>query len=54
MKLGERVIAKAKVVEQKDPKGRTIVVVESFVNQELVFKGKFSMYRSKSEKVDKQ
>ncbi|MCU9593128.1 transcription factor FapR [Caldibacillus thermolactis] len=54
VKLGERVIAKAKVVEQKDPKGRTIVVVESFVNQELVFKGKFSMYRSKSEKVDKQ
>jgi acyl-coenzyme A thioesterase PaaI-like protein len=47
VKLGERVIAKARVVETESTKGRTIISVNSFVNQELVFKGDFSMYRSK-------
>ncbi|WP_368997573.1 transcription factor FapR [Caldifermentibacillus hisashii] len=47
VKLGERVIAKAKVVEKEMEKGRTVVHVESFVNHELVFKGEFHMYRPK-------
>ena len=46
VKMGERVVAKAKVVEKENEKGRSIVEVESFVNQELVFKGLFEMYRS--------
>lgn len=46
VKLGERVIAKAKVVDKETIKGRTIVEVQSFVNQELVFTGDFQMYRS--------
>ncbi|MCU9612144.1 transcription factor FapR [Caldibacillus lycopersici] len=45
--LGERVIAKAKVTGIDHDKGRTIVEVQSFVNQEIVFKGEFSMYRSR-------
>ncbi len=40
---GERVVAKAKVLEIKD--NRTIVEVQSYVEQELVFKGEFSMFR---------
>ena len=48
VKMGERVVAKAKVIERENEKGRTIVEVESFVNQELVFRGVFDMYRSKS------
>lgn len=43
---GERVIAKAKT--DKYEKGFTVVVVESFVDQELVFSGAFTMYRSNS------
>lgn len=55
VKLGERVIAKAHVTERENEKGRTTVEVQSFVNQELVFNGSFSMYRSKnSEKVEVQ
>lgn len=46
VKLGERVIAKAKVLEKETKKGRTVVEVQSFVNQELVFQGEFYMYRS--------
>mgnify|MGYP001477244179 CR=1 FL=1 len=46
VKLGERVVAKAKVIEREDARGRTLVEVKSFVNQELVFFGEFSMYRS--------
>ncbi|RXI98044.1 transcription factor FapR [Anaerobacillus alkaliphilus] len=41
---GERVVAKAKVV--KHEKERTIVEVNSYVEQELVFSGEFHMYRS--------
>ncbi|WP_033829256.1 transcription factor FapR [Bacillus andreraoultii] len=48
VKLGERVIAKAKVLEKETKKGRTVVEVQSFVNQELVFQGEFYMYRSKT------
>lgn len=47
---GERVIAKAKVARIDSDKGRTIVEVMSYVNNELVFKGEFEMYRSKNEK----
>lgn len=48
VKLGERVIAKAKVLEKETKRGRTVVEVQSFVNQELVFQGEFYMYRSKT------
>ncbi|OLS42070.1 transcription factor FapR [Bacillus sp. MRMR6] len=44
----ERVIAKARVLKIDDGTGRTIVEVTSFVNNELVFKGEFEMYRSKN------
>ena len=44
VKEGERVIAKAKV--DKQTSRRTIVFVDSYVGQELVFKGEFEMYRS--------
>jgi acyl-coenzyme A thioesterase PaaI-like protein len=46
VKEGERVIAKARVLKIDDGIGRTIVEVTSFVNNELVFKGDFEMYRS--------
>jgi acyl-coenzyme A thioesterase PaaI-like protein len=46
VKQGERVIAKAKVLKIDDGLGRTIVEVISYVNNELVFKGEFEMYRS--------
>jgi acyl-coenzyme A thioesterase PaaI-like protein len=46
VKQGERVIAKAKVITIDDGIGRTIVEVISYVNNELVFKGEFEMYRS--------
>ncbi|WP_335870683.1 transcription factor FapR [Bacillus sp. 2205SS5-2] len=49
---GERIIAKAKVSTATNDKGRTIVEVNSFVGQELVFNGIFEMYRSKSEAKD--
>ncbi|WP_216828025.1 transcription factor FapR [Alkalihalobacterium elongatum] len=45
VKVGERVIAKAKVI--KHEKDRTIVEVNSFVDQEQVFSGEFVMFRSK-------
>lgn len=44
VKAGERVVAKAEV--QKVERDRTLVVVNSFVEQELVFSGDFLMYRS--------
>lgn len=47
VKQGERVVAKAKVIEREDEKGRTIVEVHSYVNQDLVFYGRFSLFRSK-------
>ncbi|RKO60992.1 hotdog domain-containing protein, partial [Caldibacillus debilis] len=46
VKEGDRVIAKAKVVNRMDEKGRTLVEVNSYVNQKLVFTGEFYMYRS--------
>lgn len=42
---GERVICKAQVNRQEGD--FTFVEVESFVNKELVFEGKFTMYRSR-------
>ncbi|WP_082234205.1 transcription factor FapR [Halobacillus massiliensis] len=44
VKLGERVVAKA-AVQVEDHKGRTIVNVHSFVDNEEVFAGSFKMYR---------
>ncbi|MCE7794643.1 transcription factor FapR [Salipaludibacillus sp. CUR1] len=43
VKVGERVVAKAKVTKINDT--RTIVEVQSYVEQVLVFKGTFSMFR---------
>ncbi|WAA13642.1 transcription factor FapR [Fervidibacillus halotolerans] len=55
VKLGERVVAKAKVINKEDAKGRTIVKVKSYVHKELVFIGEFSMFRSNfTETGDKQ
>ncbi|MFD1777858.1 transcription factor FapR [Fredinandcohnia salidurans] len=52
VKLGERVVAKAKV-NGSEEKGRTIVDVNSYVGNELVFSGEFTMYRSnKQVKID--
>ncbi|MFE8699039.1 transcription factor FapR [Cytobacillus sp. FJAT-54145] len=47
VKENERVIAKAKVLKIDSVNGRTLVEVNSFVNNEMVFKGEFEMYRSK-------
>lgn len=46
VKENERVVAKAKVVNIDRETGRTTVEVKSYVNQELVFKGEFDMYRT--------
>jgi acyl-coenzyme A thioesterase PaaI-like protein len=51
VKENERVVAKAKVVGEKE-NGRTIVEVNSYVGQELVFSGTFEMYRSNRDKKD--
>jgi acyl-coenzyme A thioesterase PaaI-like protein len=51
VRVGERVVAKAKVKGQAD-KGRTLVEVLSYVENELVFEGKFEMYRSTEYKGD--
>ncbi|WP_445488318.1 transcription factor FapR [Niallia sp. 03133] len=48
VKLGDRIIAKAKVVKIDAENGRTFVEVNSFVNSERVFKGEFEMYRAKN------
>ncbi len=45
VKEGERVVAKAKVTNLNE-NGRTVVEVNSYVGQELVFQGEFHMYRS--------
>lgn len=44
VRVGERVIAKAEVVLGESD--RTVVDVNSFVGQERVFRGRFTMYRS--------
>lgn len=49
VKEGERVVAKAKVSNIDNEMGRTLVEVQSFVNNHLVCKGEFEMYRSKHE-----
>ncbi|WLR52304.1 transcription factor FapR [Bacillus tianshenii] len=49
---GERVVAKAHVKQSTKRSGRTIVDVESFVGQEMVFSGEFHMYRSNNAKKD--
>jgi acyl-coenzyme A thioesterase PaaI-like protein len=54
VKQGERVIAKAKVTKIDDGLGRTIVEVTSYVNNELVFKGEFEMYRSEKSLKDEK
>src|SRR5690625_6178269 len=46
VKQGERVVAKAQVGPIEKHR-RTLVQVDSFVEQELVFSGQFTMYRSK-------
>lgn len=46
VKFGERVVAKAKVTATNKDNERTIVEVKSYVGQELVFIGKFHMFRS--------
>lgn len=48
VKMGERVVAKAQVLDTKD--SRTHVKVESFIGDELVFIGTFIIYRSNVEK----
>lgn len=48
VKENERVVAKAKVITIDEEKGRTLVEVTSTVNNEIVFKGDFEMYRSNS------
>lgn len=50
VKEDERVIAKARVASIDSGKGRTNVEVSSYVNNELVFKGEFEMYRQKTDK----
>lgn len=48
VKQNEQVVAKANV--EGENKGLTIVKVTSYVNQEVVFMGKFYMYRSTNKK----
>lgn len=54
VKENERVIAKARVTKKELNKGRTTVEVNSFVGQELVFKGEFEMFRSNIEGKEDQ
>lgn len=49
VKEDERVVAKA-FVEGLNEKGNTVVHVSSYVDQEVVFKGVFYMYRSNDQK----
>jgi len=50
VKLGEQVVAKASV-ESANHQGLSIVNVDSFVNNELVFTGVFHMFRSKTSEI---
>ncbi len=47
VKAGDRVITKAIVLGQHNEKNRTYIEVVSTVNNEIVFKGEFEMYRTK-------
>lgn len=49
VKAGERVIAKAKVSKLHKNHDRTVVNVLSYVENELVFKGEFEMYRNRAQ-----
>lgn len=42
----ERVVAKARVLQRENEKGRAVVEVNSFVENQLVFIGKFELYRT--------
>src|SRR5690625_876470 len=46
VKEKDRVVAKAKVIQEPNDKGLTVVEVKSYVNQKKVFSGLFTMYRS--------
>ncbi|HLS07243.1 MAG TPA: transcription factor FapR [Bacillota bacterium] len=50
VKENDRVVAKAKVVKAFNHKGLTDVEVKSYVDQEKVFNGLFTMYRSTEQK----
>lgn len=53
VKLGEQVVAKAQVLEAQTT-GITMVEVNSYVKNELVFSGKFQMYRTSDKKESKR
>jgi acyl-coenzyme A thioesterase PaaI-like protein len=46
VKEGDRVVAKAAVLDTGKETDRTTVLVQSYVGKELVFKGEFEMYRN--------
>ena len=48
----ERVIAKARAGQSEGQNGRTLVMVESYVGNELVFKGEFDMFHSGGREKD--
>lgn len=51
---GERVIAKARVLDTERKQKRTVVEVQSQVDNEVVFTGVFEMFRSNQEKEGNQ
>lgn len=53
VKENDRVVAKAKVIQETNEKGLTVVEVKSYVNQNKVFSGVFTMYRSTEYKGEK-
>lgn len=53
VKENDRVVAKAKVIQETNEKGLTVVEVKSYVNQNKVFSGVFMMYRSTEYKGEK-
>jgi acyl-coenzyme A thioesterase PaaI-like protein len=54
VKENERVVAKARVLSTETSSERTLVKVNSFVGNELVFKGEFDMYRSNQQEKDEE
>ncbi|MCF6410530.1 transcription factor FapR [Pseudalkalibacillus salsuginis] len=51
VKVGERVVAKAIVIDNQSD--RSIVEVKSYVEQELVFEGIFTMFRSNKSNIER-
>lgn len=51
VKAGDRVVTKAIVTGKHAQKNRTYITVTSTVDNEIVFKGDFEMYRMKGEEV---